>query len=378
MNIINIGNIGIGKGCINAQQFEDKLAQASNEEKVYLDFHSEGGSVIEGFRMFNAINQFKGRTVARIRAAAFSIASYLAMACDEVEISENGYLMIHNPYTGLDQADADALAQNADLLRDMQNKMVLAYSTKTGLTEDQVTAMMKETTYLNAARAVALGFADRVIDSHKATPTKTVSARLPIHVFASLYNELPSTPEDDQMKVETTPTAAVQAPKHATVKEIKKRYPQARDAFIVKCMDEEMTMDEVDAEMSDDLAAENEQLKARIAELEAQLADLMPDEEPVVAEEDMPVEEEPTARVHRTPVAKPRAKQQPAPLGGRAVARVAGNSIKVPVRQRWDELVGSFKAKGMDTMAAIRAANKANPALRQELLAAANPNQIIQ
>jgi hypothetical protein len=48
-----------------------------------------------------------------IESSAFSIASFVAMAFDDVEISSNGYMMLHNPYAQAEGDDEDFAKQSA-------------------------------------------------------------------------------------------------------------------------------------------------------------------------------------------------------------------------------------------------------------------------
>ena len=114
MNTIQLGAIGLGETPTMAKDVEAALANASPDETLFVDIHSEGGSVFEGFAIYNMLNEWPGKKVARIKVAAFSIASYIAMACDEIEIANNGFFMIHNPYSQTGGDDADHAEQQCD------------------------------------------------------------------------------------------------------------------------------------------------------------------------------------------------------------------------------------------------------------------------
>lgn len=353
-NVINIGNIGTGPSMMNKMQFCALLDQADTNQTLYLDFHSEGGSVFDGFGMYQAITEYPGKTVARVKSAAFSIASYLAMACDEIEMAENGYLMIHNPWTQAAGDDAE-MDKQATLLRDLKASMVKAYSARTGKSEPEVLAMMAEETYINADQAVAMGIADRVIPTVKASRVFAKS-KLPQLVFASLFgaevdgNE-PATPKE---------TPVSEAPKKvaATVKQIKAAYPKASADFIVQCMSDEMSMEEVQKEMASSLAMENEELKAKVAAMEEELMSLKAKAEETVEQEVVAEEEE------EQPVARRR--------GAAPVASPVSSTPKKSATQRWQAAIAEATAKGMDRQRAVIAANRNNPGLREEMLAEAN------
>lgn len=342
-NTIQIGAIGVGENPYTADMFKAQLAQCDPSEPLILNIHSEGGSVLEGFEIFNALQDWEGRKIARIRVAAFSIASYIAMACDEIEIANNGFFMIHNPYT-IVEGDDKALQKNAQLLTDMKASMVSAYVSKTGLAADQVESMMADESYIGASQAIEIGMADRVIETTLPTrelPRNQMPALVAVAMFGKgdASKDQAKTPESESEMSNTTTVAA------ASVKTIKQRFPKASDAFIVRCMDDEMSMDDVGEEYAKAMEEENESLKEELASLKAELEQMKAE-----AEEDMPV---PAAVASGAdPV--------------RNTAAEAG--ISANARADWDALVAKHKATGKSAAQAVIAANRENPALRQALM----------
>src|SRR5262249_14273432 len=57
---------------------------------------------------------------------------------------------------------ADRNRQAADILDQLQQSMVDAYSRKTGIPQDEISKMIDEETWLDASPAEAVGFVDRV------------------------------------------------------------------------------------------------------------------------------------------------------------------------------------------------------------------------
>lgn len=356
-NVIALGNIGIDDG-ITASAFKSLLDECNPNETLYLDVHSEGGSVFEGFGIYQALNEWTGHKVARIKSAAFSIASYIVMACDEIEIAENGYFMVHNPWS-VTEGDESEHAKSAELLRDLKASMMTAYCKRTHQTPEQIQALLDDESYLNAQRSIALGFADRVIETVKAK--REFNNKMPRLVFASLFGagasgNNPAKPKEPPMSEAKKVVA--------TVKSIKAAYPKASSDFIVRCMEKEMTDEEVRAEMEIELEEQNEELVAKVRAMEEELAaakaqiaakaESTDDDKPVSAEEDEE-EKEPVAQTKKTqPVAKP--KSQP-----------AGSA-----RNRWEAAVKTNLASGMDRHRALAKANRDNPGLREQMIVEAN------
>jgi len=352
-NTIAIGLIGMGKEPYTASMFDEQLAACDQASPVYLDIHSEGGSVFEGFRIFNSIKSWPGKVIARVNAAAFSIASYIAMACDEIEIVKNGFFMIHNPWSETSGDHAEH-AKNAQLLAELRESMVESYSARTNLDPEKVASIMQEERYIGAKQAIEMGLADRVIDSESKAPARQLPQnKLPPVVFASLYgptsgNSNPGLTKDQPM---TKPE-----PVAATVKAIKAAYPKAQDSFIVKCMDDELSMEEVGEEYSKSMEEQNEELLAKVAAMEEENNDL----KAKLAAMEEP-DEEPVATATKTP-------------GVTAVASVTpvGQGAVDDPSAKWDEAIDSFVAQGKSRQQAAILANRKFPGLRSQMVEAAN------
>ena len=353
-NTIKVGLIGMGEGTMYAADFNDQLEQADNSKPLIIDFHSEGGSVFEGFEIANLIRDYPGKTVARIRSAAFSIASYCAIACDEIEIADNGFFMIHNPYSTAEGDDQDH-ARTAKLLNELKTSLISAYSDRTGKSAAEITELMKAETYFNANESIEVGLADRVINRPATVKPLSQNQNLPVAVFVAMYG---SSAGDENPTTEIEKMSKSEKSIPATVKAIKSAFPKARSEFIVRCMEEELDMEDVGEEYAKSMEEENEELLAKCAELEEELTAMkaaMEEEEMAKSKAEEEKEEQPVAR-----------------SGLRPVAATIGAINGEPVDQQWENLVNSFVAKGKTRINAVCLANKANPELRKAMIKQAN------
>lgn len=239
MQAINVGKIGNGEGELNAEAFEQALSLCSIDETVEFHIHSQGGEVFEGFRMFNAIKDWPGKTVAKVNTAAFSIASYLAMACDEIEIAGNGYFMIHNPQ-GRTEGDWSEHAKRSTLLAQVREDMIKTYVDRTGKTEDEVQAIMDAETFVSARQAIEWGLADRIVgSSQEPTPFVNAKANLPPVVYAALFGGNGGSEPGPKVGEKMTTEKAILTPKA-----LRAACPKASNDFIVFAMEEEMDMEQ--------------------------------------------------------------------------------------------------------------------------------------
>lgn len=138
--------------------------ESSGVTNLTIHLHCYGGSVIEGNIIYNTIKLSPINVKIIIDGVAASMASIILLAANEVEIAENGYIMIHRP-TACEQGDADSHLQAAKLLSDMEKNFAISLSQKSGLKIDEVKRKWLNGTdiWLNADEAVKYGFANRII-----------------------------------------------------------------------------------------------------------------------------------------------------------------------------------------------------------------------
>lgn len=141
---------------------------------IDVRLNSPGGIVDEGVAIHNALARHPGKVFVKIDAAAYSIASLIAMAGHEIEIAENARMMVHSPWT-IALGNAKELRRQADTLDTFEAALLTTYARRTGLGEEELKALLEEETWMTAAQAVEHGFADKVADF--AAPEDAVAAR---------------------------------------------------------------------------------------------------------------------------------------------------------------------------------------------------------
>lgn len=162
------------KGVEDSFAIGEIVACAENAiDTLTVEIHTGGGSVFDGYRLFNSMQELRTRGVsvtARINTLAASMGSVIAMAADKVEIAANGRMMIHEASTAM-AGDAEKMRQTANLLEGISDEIAAIYATKTGKTQKEMRDLMKGETWMTAKQAVEMGFADEIFD----TKTKAMS-----------------------------------------------------------------------------------------------------------------------------------------------------------------------------------------------------------
>jgi len=153
----------IGAYGVSAKGFLDELGALPEDGPLTVRLNSPGGSVFDAVAIYNALKRHTGPVTVWIDGIAASAASYVAMAGDEVVMPENAFLMIHDP-SGMVLGTADDMRAMAEALDKIKGGLVAGYATKSGGAADDIAALMAKETWLDAAEAVELGFADRLAE----------------------------------------------------------------------------------------------------------------------------------------------------------------------------------------------------------------------
>lgn len=154
----------IGFWGITAKEFARDLKELDPKDSIDLRINSPGGSVTDGIAIYNLLKRHKARVNVFVDGLAASMASVIAMAGDTITIPENALMMIHNPWGGA-MGDADEMRKTADLLDKMKKALISAYAEKTGMEDDEISALMDSETWMTGAEAVQNGFATQTSDA---------------------------------------------------------------------------------------------------------------------------------------------------------------------------------------------------------------------
>ena len=109
------------------------------------------------------------KVTVKIDALAASAASVVAMAGDVVCMTPISLFMVHNPST-IAIGDSEEMLRAKALLDEVKESILNAYETKTGLSRAKLSHMMDAESWMNAHKAVELGFADIILYEPNASP----------------------------------------------------------------------------------------------------------------------------------------------------------------------------------------------------------------
>lgn len=124
--------------------------------------NSPGGDCVAAAQIYNMLMDYKGNVTVRIDGIAASAASVIAMAGNTVLMSPVSTMMIHNSAT-VAMGDHNDMQKAIEMLNEVKESIINAYEIKTGLSRAKLAHLMDAETWMNANKAVELGFADGII-----------------------------------------------------------------------------------------------------------------------------------------------------------------------------------------------------------------------
>lgn len=134
--------------------------------------NSPGGDCVAAAQIYNMLMDYKGSVTVKIDGIAASAASVIAMAGAKVYVSPVSMLMIHNPMT-VAMGNAADMEKAIEMLSSVKDSIINAYEIKTGLSRARLSHLMDAETWMDANKAVELGFADEILSRPKlAVPQK--------------------------------------------------------------------------------------------------------------------------------------------------------------------------------------------------------------
>lgn len=142
---------------------QSQLNNIGPVDKIIHHISSPGGSVYAGYKAYQILKQTKKPIKAIVEGEAQSMASFMAMAADEIIILNPSRFMIHNPQQEM-RGDSSTLQAGAEELRRIEDEMAQVYAARTKKPVEEIKAMMKRETRMSAQEAVDFGFADSIVD----------------------------------------------------------------------------------------------------------------------------------------------------------------------------------------------------------------------
>jgi len=143
---------------------EDFLHVGKDVDTVNIHISSQGGQVFEGYAIHNRILELRRqgvKVIAKIEGLCASIATFIALGADRIEMAPAAIWMIHNPFNQV-IGDSATMEKESKRLRRIEDQLVQAYVDKTGRSPEEIRELMKEEAEMGAKEARRFGFIDSI------------------------------------------------------------------------------------------------------------------------------------------------------------------------------------------------------------------------
>ena len=149
---------------ITPQMFKDDLLAGSGPVTIWIS--SPGGDCTAASQIYSMLMDYGNDVTVKIDGIAASAASVIAMAGTKVLMAPTAMMMIHNPATAAFGDHVD-MEKAIEMLNEVKESIINAYEIRTGLSHAQLSHMMDDETWMNAKKAIELGFADALLSDEK-------------------------------------------------------------------------------------------------------------------------------------------------------------------------------------------------------------------
>jgi ATP-dependent Clp protease protease subunit len=166
---------------VTPAMFREELFAGTGPVTIWLN--SPGGDCIAASQIYSMLMDYKDDVTVKIDGIAASAASVIAMAGTKVLMAPTALMMIHNPMT-IAYGNHEDMEKAITMLDEVKESIVNAYEIKTNLSRAKLSHLMDAETWMNANRAIELGFADDLLKDEK-----KVQAEMPAYSFSGKETE---------------------------------------------------------------------------------------------------------------------------------------------------------------------------------------------
>lgn len=176
--------------------FDDDITPAlfkkelmSGDGNITVWINSPGGDCVAAAQIYNMLMDYPHDVTVKIDGIAASAASVIAMAGTKVLMSPVSMMMIHNPMT-VAMGDTAEMQKAIEMLSSVKDSIINAYEIKTGLSRAKLSRLMDAETWMDANKAVELGFADGIMSRSVGAENEEAPVVSMLYSKATVVNSL--------------------------------------------------------------------------------------------------------------------------------------------------------------------------------------------
>jgi ATP-dependent Clp protease protease subunit len=149
---------------VTPRLFRDELFSGAGDLTIWLN--SPGGDCVAASQIYAMLMDYPHNVTVKIDGIAASAASVVAMAGTSVLMAPTALMMVHNPLT-IAIGDSEEMRKAIEMLAEVKESIMNAYQIKTNQSRAKISHWMDAETWMNANKAIELGFADGVLEDAK-------------------------------------------------------------------------------------------------------------------------------------------------------------------------------------------------------------------
>lgn len=216
---------------VTPKDIQDQI-KAITTSNIVIRMNSGGGEVNAANTIAVAIQEARQdgkKVVCKIVGTCASAAVQIALACEEVIIHKSALMMIHNPMSFMyGYYNVNDLGPVINALTAVKKGIMNYYTDKTGMAEEEISAMMDEEKYMDGKEAVELGFADSLMFEDEEETEEEVINR--VNQTVNMNNDFMRIPERYQygaLNIISNPTKKEETEVEIkTVNDLRATYPE--------------------------------------------------------------------------------------------------------------------------------------------------------
>lgn len=180
----------LGMDAVCPKDVERALAEAAGDA-VTVEVNSGGGEIFAASEIFYSLQKYPGQVTADIVGFAGSAATVICCGANRVRAVPTAMYMIHN-VSGSADGDHQVMSHTAEVLKNASKAIAAAYQQKTGLSQNELLALMDKESWMTAEVAKEKGFIDEIIESPAPSNKlyNAVSGVLSPDVIAKMRNKV--------------------------------------------------------------------------------------------------------------------------------------------------------------------------------------------
>ena len=199
---------------VTPKTFREQLNAGTGDIVIFLN--SPGGDCVAASQIYTMLIEYKGNVTVKIDGIAASAASVIAMAGTKVLMAPTSMMFVHNPLT-VAIGDSEEMQKAIAMLDEIKESIISAYELKTGMSRLKISNLMDAETWMNAKKAIELGFADGILtrESERVSDLTVNSYQFSRRaVTNSLLNKLEHMQASKQSATEKPPDETPAEPKY--------------------------------------------------------------------------------------------------------------------------------------------------------------------